>query len=385
MSSDNNNKERNVSQITSRPITKPYLLKQELIQTQAQGEYIKSNEVIKFLEDYSPPYQFEYIGYEVKKVDSINCIFLMINPDPRSLDLVPADSLVICHHKISVYQNRIYQQILSTAKTKKHNIYNFHLAWDTMEGGIGDSFLIHLGIPNKDVDKVNLIYKGNIIKRLGSIIKQPIPLTEIISRLSQLNVNPSIIINPKSHNSKIGYIPGGGFVDQMIIQMAEAGVDVLISADLNWVVEIIARELGITLISIDHYTSERYGLSAMRDLLTKKFPSTPVMILENTDSITAIAEILIRDLIRIAQSDGTITKEEQKIISSVNADIDTFIKTYKQVWEDNIITEEEKTILTTLWNDIYHRSVKEAEKDNIITKDEIQLLMRVIETTGIDI
>ena len=59
----------------------------------------------------------------------------------------------------------------------------------------------------------------------------------------------------------------------------------LISSDPNWVVEIIARELGMTLIAIDHYTSERYGLQAMQQILTTAFPKTPTIILENVDSI----------------------------------------------------------------------------------------------------
>ena len=248
------------------------------------------------MEKISPIYEFEYshinrdglnvsIGYEAKTVEEINAIYLMINPDPRNVALVPSNSLLISHHKIRAYNNRIYKEMIDRAQISQFNIYNFHLAWDSMVDGIGDSFLLHLGIPREQIQKVDLTYKGVNIPRLGSIINSSIPLEEIITQLNALNVNPSVIVNPRCQNSKVGYIPGGGLVDDMIIQMADYGTDVLISSDPNWVVEIIARELGITLIAIDHYTSERYGLQAMQQILTAAFPKTPTIILENVDSI----------------------------------------------------------------------------------------------------
>jgi putative NIF3 family GTP cyclohydrolase 1 type 2 len=241
---------------------------------------MKSDEVIRFLENRSSPFEFEYIGYEVKTVEEINSIFLMVNPDPRNFELVPPGSLVICHHKISIYSNYVYAKILLTAREKGFNIYNYHLAWDVMEDGIGDSFLTHLGFVKTQFTQIELVYKNHRIPRLGKIIKEKISFDEIISRLNQLNVKPTVLINPQCENQTIGYIPGGGFVDSMIIEMAEAGVGVLISSDPNWVVEIVARELGITLISIDHYKSEKYGLLSMKNILEEQFPGVPITILE---------------------------------------------------------------------------------------------------------
>jgi rhodanese-related sulfurtransferase/putative NIF3 family GTP cyclohydrolase 1 type 2 len=282
--------------ISYRASSVPKLAKMKRFHEISHKEFISSNEVVEFLEKGSPIYEFEYshinhddlnisVGYEVKTVEEINAIYLMINPDPRSIALVPSNSLVISHHKIRAYNNRIYKEMIDRARITQFNIYNFHLAWDSMINGIGDSFLLHLGIPREQIQKVDLTYKGVNIPRLGSIINSSIPLEEIITHLNALNVNPSVIVNPRCQNSKIGYIPGGGLVDDMIIQMADYGIDVLISSDPNWVVEIIARELGMTLIAIDHYTSERYGLQAMQQILTTAFHKTPTIILENVDSI----------------------------------------------------------------------------------------------------
>jgi hypothetical protein len=71
---------------------------------------IDFQEVVNYLEKRSPPLMFEYTGYEtpgieVRTVDKIKGIFLMINPDPRAFDVIPPDSMVICHHKISVIRS----------------------------------------------------------------------------------------------------------------------------------------------------------------------------------------------------------------------------------------------------------------------------------------
>jgi putative NIF3 family GTP cyclohydrolase 1 type 2 len=282
--------------IPCRQITLPVSLSVKKYTPIIPGKTLLSDEVVGFLEDRSPIYEFEYshitresssmsLGYEIKTVDEINAIYLMINPDPRNLAAVPSNSLVISHHKISCYDNPIYQRMLRQAEENQFNIFNFHLAWDIMEGGIGDSFLYHLGVTRADFTKVDLTYKGHQIQNLGAIVKKEFEIENLINSLYRLNVEPSVIVNPQCKNSTIGYIPGGGFNDRMIIEMAEYGAGILISSDHNWVVETIARELGITLIDINHYASERYGLQTMQKLMTTTFPSTPNTILENVDEV----------------------------------------------------------------------------------------------------
>ena len=249
------------------------------------GDFIVSDEIVNFLENRTQIYDFDYLGYECKTVEQVNGIYLMINPDPINFAHVPESSLVISHHKISTHDNRIYRKMIDYALERNFNIYNIHLGWDVMPDGIGDSFLLHFGLSRDEFQKVDLTYKGHKISRLGAIISRPFTIDEIVQKLYSMNVFPSVIINPRCSTNKIGYIPGGGFNDQMIIEMADMGVDVLISSDINWVVETVAREVGVTLIEIDHYVSERYGLQSMKKLLSSKFPGTPVNILENIDNI----------------------------------------------------------------------------------------------------
>jgi len=254
------------------------------------GEFIDSDAIVNYLENRTQIYDFDHLGYECKTVEQVRGIYLMINPDPLNFELVPENSIVICHHKISTHHNRIYREMLDQAREEKFNIYNIHLGWDVMPDGIGDSFLLHFGLTKDEFQKVDLTYRGHKISKLGAIINRPFSIDEIVQKLNSMNVFPSVIINPRCTTNKVGYIPGGGFNDQMIIEMADMGVDVLVSSDHNWVVETVARECGVTLIEIDHYVSERYGLQSMKKLLSGKFPNTPVHILENIDNIQCDVE-----------------------------------------------------------------------------------------------
>ena len=248
-------------------------------------EFIDSEDVTSFLEARAPPPEFDHLAYEVKATGQINGIFLMVNPDPRNFSHVPPNSLVICHHKISTHPNRIFSGILDHANSLEFNIFNFHLGWDVMEDGVNDSFLSHFGVPREQYQKVDLTYRGHRVPKLGSIIDSYFPIEEVVARLNAMKVHPSVILNPQCCFKSFGYIPGGGFVDEMVIEMHDYGVDALISSDLIFVVEIVARELGMTLIAIDHYKSERYALQAMQRVLTEAFPGVPTTILENHDFV----------------------------------------------------------------------------------------------------
>ena len=159
-------------------------------------EFIDSEDVTSFLEARSPPPEFDHLAYEVKAADRINGIFLMVNPDPRNFSLVPPNSLVICHHKISTHPNRIFKGILERADSLGFDIFNFHLGWDIMEDGVNDSFLSHFGVPREQYRKVDLTYRGHRVPKLGSVIDSYFPIEEVVARLNAMRVHPSVILNP---------------------------------------------------------------------------------------------------------------------------------------------------------------------------------------------
>ncbi|MFX0016181.1 MAG: AbrB/MazE/SpoVT family DNA-binding domain-containing protein, partial [Promethearchaeota archaeon] len=89
---------------------------------------------------------------------------------------------------------------------------------------------------------------------------------------------------------------------------------------------------------------------------------------------------LIQDLVAIALQDGKITEDEKKMIKSIYENIATFKQAYRKAWEDNVITVEEKSLLSILWNRIYDKTAERIQKDKKITLDEMKLLMSVFRT-----
>ena len=86
---------------------------------------------------------------------------------------------------------------------------------------------------------------------------------------------------------------------------------------------------------------------------------------------------LIQDLVTIALQDGKITEEEKKLIKSIYENIATFKQVYRKAWKDDIITLEEKRLLTHLWKRIYDKTAESVQKEKEITLDEMKLLMRL--------
>ena len=107
----------------------------------------------------------------------------------------------------------------------------------------------------------------------------------------------------------------------MIVEMAETGAGVLICSKPQWVDEIVARELGMTLISIDHYISDRYGLQPMQKILTTKFPQIHTMICENLEMRQL--DSLFQDLVNIALRDRKISEDEKILIKSLYLENDS--------------------------------------------------------------
>jgi hypothetical protein len=128
------------------------------------------------------------------------------------------------------------------------------------------------------------------------------------------------------------------------------------------------------MVSINHYNSERYGLDNMQNLLSKKFPETPAIVLEETDNIKAKTELLIQDLIDIAIHDGYIAKKENVIITTTKKMVDSFISEYNEAWKDKFITNEERSRLSQSWNMIYTETAKKAGRSFLLSSEEKKLL-----------
>ena len=86
---------------------------------------------------------------------------------------------------------------------------------------------------------------------------------------------------------------------------------------------------------------------------------------------------MVETLIYVSGMDGNLTQEEKNIIEVVKKNVEDFKKAYVDAWSDNILTEDEKFHLRTLWKNIMLETTKTAIKDQKYSKDELSLVFRI--------
>jgi putative NIF3 family GTP cyclohydrolase 1 type 2 len=74
-------------------------------------------------------------------------------------------------------------------------------------------------------------------------------------------------------DAKIGIVGGGGGTRHSIIQETlEEGCDIFITGNSNFVTDIYAYEKGLTMITLEETSSEKWGVYALGNHLKQQFP-----------------------------------------------------------------------------------------------------------------
>lgn len=213
---------------------------------------MKLKEIIRFLDDKIPPslaLDFDEVGF--KKDYDLN---REINTVKIYMDLMPEDdlnyknTLIITHHPP-----------LFTPKTPT---YTIHSNWDIIDGGANDALadVLKLKISDYFDDKTNI----------GRICKTKMKFVELKKQILA-NFNDVRIVNELDDEKiieTIGIISGFGLKNPEYIRLAKnKNLNLLISGDLTQETAILAKNLKITLIDLNHHESEVPGLYALGDIL----------------------------------------------------------------------------------------------------------------------
>lgn len=94
------------------------------------------------------------------------------------------------------------------------------------------------------------------------------------------------------------------------------------------------------------------------------------------------ANRVMEDLIEIAVADKNISEEEQKILFSINKNLEQYAKLIIESISDNEITDEEKEDIAMLEQKIIDDANNIALNDENLSDDEKKLLYRLIDTIG---
>lgn len=94
------------------------------------------------------------------------------------------------------------------------------------------------------------------------------------------------------------------------------------------------------------------------------------------------ANRVMEDLIDIAVRDKNISEEEQKILFSINKNLEQYARLIIESISDNEITDEEKEDIAMLEQKIIDDANNIALNDENLSDDEKKLLYRLIDTIG---
>lgn len=140
--------------------------------------------------------------------------------------------------------------------------YTIHSNWDIIDGGANDAL----------ADSLNLKVIGcfDDSTNIGRVCKSGQTFIELKKTILDKFDNVRIVncLDDEYFIKKVGIISGFGLKNPDYITLAKnKNLDVLISGDLTQETAILAKNLEMTLIDLNHHESEVPGLYALKDLL----------------------------------------------------------------------------------------------------------------------
>lgn len=213
---------------------------------------MKLKEIIKFLDEKIPKslaLPSDEIGFKKEYDLNQNITSIMICMDllPKG-DVAGENKLIITHHPP-----------LFIPKTPT---YTIHSNWDIIDGGANDALADTLNLEVSDYfDETTNI--GRICRTETEFINLKKTITDKFANVRIVNdLDDEITIR------KVAIVSGFGLKNPEYISLAKnKNVDVLISGDLTQQTAILAKNLDITLIDLNHHESEVPGLYALADML----------------------------------------------------------------------------------------------------------------------
>ena len=213
---------------------------------------MKLKDIIEFMDEKIPPslaLDRDEVGFkgDYDLNEDINSIIVYMDLLPED-DLDCENTLIVTHHPP-----------LFVPKTPT---YTIHSNWDIIDGGANDALAktLKLKVSNYFDDETGI---GRICKTSQKFIELK---KQILDNFSNVRIVNNLDDDKVIEN--IAIISGFGLKNPEYILLAKnKDIDILISGDLTQETAILARNLGITLIDINHHESEIPGLYALGDVL----------------------------------------------------------------------------------------------------------------------
>lgn len=222
---------------------------------------MKLSEIIDFLDERIPKslaLETDEVGFKkdydlTRDIESIRIYMDLLPEDDNGENL-----LIITHHPP-----------LFNPETPT---YTIHSNWDIIDGGANEALARALNLEVVDY--------FDIATKIGRICKADESFIELKNTILENFSNARIVnsLDDEKKIGKVGIISGFGLKNPNYIRLAKSkNLDILISGDLTQETAILARNLEITLIDLNHHESEVPGLYALAEILKEIDVDTEVI------------------------------------------------------------------------------------------------------------
>ena len=251
-------------------------------------------DVLKFIESIAPPYMAESwdnVGLLCgRREKAVKKILVALDPFATVIDraIETGADLIVTHHPLIfgealkvVNENTETGRCLLTLIENGIAAINAHTNLDQAPGGVNDVLARKLALVNVEVlNPCGTTESGEpwgLIRR-GEVPEQP--LDAFLNRVKTLLGCEGLrYVNGGKPVRKV--CVGGGSCAGAIHEVAAAGCDTLVTADVKYNQFRTAFELGINLIDAGHFHTENPTMPILAEKLRREFPGVEVIFSEN--------------------------------------------------------------------------------------------------------
>lgn len=217
----------------------------------------KVKDVIDIIESRAPlslALDFDSAGLNVGDLlDDVKGIMLAQNVTYSTLEECASvgANLLITHHPCVFGEepDKYMQSLVAKAKKLKINLYSCHTNLDCCVGGLNDFVADKLGM--KDVYVIDGCARGGNVKRAK--------LKEFAKFVANALEDDCVkyVGDDDRAISKVALCTGAGARDEALVEYAkDNAVDCIIGGESKLSLSLMAKDLGVCIVEVGHYTSE---------------------------------------------------------------------------------------------------------------------------------
>ncbi|MDE6372609.1 MAG: Nif3-like dinuclear metal center hexameric protein [Clostridia bacterium] len=228
----------------------------------------KVRDIIEVIESKAPlayMLEFDSAGLNVGDMQSeVNGILLAQNVTYSTIEECAQvrANLLITHHPCVFGEepDEYMQSLVAMAKERSLNLYSCHTNLDCCKGGLNDFVAKKLGMQNMSVID-GCARQGNI---------KPTQLEDLAKSVGKALDDSCVkyVGDDSKIIKKVALCTGAGARDeQLVIYAKENGIDCIIGGESKLSIALMAKDMGIGIIDVGHYTSEIACIEIFKDWL----------------------------------------------------------------------------------------------------------------------